>query len=553
MARERALARLIAALHRFPVSTKAVIEPEYEKELPRLKLGKSLLNATTNLQEAPQNFGRQQPQPLAQQKHSLTRRLSLLQWLNAPLQLEATIACHEALLLWLVAPRHHETLTLLGCTEALSALMPRVGSHLRELTPSPSTLSALNTVAKRIFAGLNLFKLSPEKPLHQERLLISSLSSGDPAVSFEGSYQAMPGDALLKLVNLAKVAGNLSGVEQAFPNNKEEQESHRIFVVEKHPQELKPRRVTKRLRKIANFIGKLFPPDKTPSFRMVLNSAKNQRYLGQPGRAILRLRGGSGAAGGSLLIRCIKLLGRKHLGVFHSPPIRQKLLLHQKETPLSHLSSGDRVLHRKVSYQTTAGNPLLKLVNLVRLVGNLSGAEHSSSDDIKGVIEHERFVFEEPLKKIVGPHRAVKCLSKSVNFIRKSSPPDKKLSFLKYDNPVTMAEKAQETEQLSSNIENNRINCRNFAVKTHFRSAISSRQVRSNPSCGIDSLLKGDDPVPERGELAEQPVENFRLLEEIASACPCNYSCAEHSDINYRHPPELIQTNQAHSGDFWWI
>jgi hypothetical protein len=186
-------------------------------------------------------------------------------------------------------------------------------------------------------------------------------------------------------------------------------------------------------------------------------------------------------------------------------------------------------------------------VNHDQVVVHLSRREHSPSNNTKGDIGHKQFIFKEHLQEVTKSKQASKSLRKTGDFIRKSSYPDKKTSFLKSNNPARMAE----NEQLSSNSKNSRINRGIFAVKTHFQRAISSRQVGSISSCCLGHLLKGEYPIFEE-ESAEQPVENLRLLQEIASACSCNDGCDEHSGINYRNPPGLLPTNQVHSGDLWW-
>jgi hypothetical protein len=309
----RSLANLIAALNRFSPSTTGAIEPECEKELPQLKLDKSLLNSATNSQGYPQKFGRQQLHHHTQQKHSLTKSLSLLQWLTAPLKIEAAIVRHEAALLCLVASRRYWPLTRVGCRVQQPAITSRAVGHLRELIQSVSTLRAF---AKQSFSSSSAPKQPPEKPLHREGPLIPPLSSGDPAVRWSSADRMAMSHVLLKFVNLAKFAANPSRVEQLSSEGIKGDIGNEQLDFEKPLQEsIRISQSTKLLRKVINFIKKLSHPNRR-FLQNLLNCAKNRLPLGQSVGAILRLYGRSETDDISLLLRCVELLGRKRLGEF---------------------------------------------------------------------------------------------------------------------------------------------------------------------------------------------------------------------------------------------
>jgi hypothetical protein len=552
----RSLANLIAALNRFSPSTTGAIEPECEKELPQLKLDKSLLNSATNSQGYPQKFGRQQLHHHTQQKHSLTKSLSLLQWLTAPLKIEAAIVRHEAALLCLVAPRR-ETLAPVGGSVQQPESTSQKGSHLRELIQNPSTPSALFAVTKPIFSSSIAPMPSPEKPLHQERPLRSPPSSGDPAIRWSSADRMEMSQALLKLVKPAKGADNSPRAEQSSSNNIKRDTKHKQLAFAEPLQAIiGPIPAIKHLRKNVNFIKKLSYPDKK-LLQRCLNSAKNRRCLGQPEDSILRLCGWSRADDISFLRRYVKLLvrGHEHLEKFHSRSIKHgqgRSWLKKNQAASS--TDGHCQLSTLIppaAVLSVHSSPAVT-INHEQVVANLSRREHSPSNDTKEDIEHNQFVFEIHFQKYIPSRQASKTLKNSGGVVRKSACPDKKTYFLRSNNPDTMAENAHKSEQLSHNSKNSRINCRNFTMQTLFQRGIISPQVSSSPSCCPDHLLKGGDPIPER-DLAEQPVENFRLLQGIASACSCNEGCDEHSYINSRHPSELLPINQVHSGDCSWI
>lgn len=575
------MANLIAALHRFPMSMTATIESEREEQAHLLKPDQSLLNVTTNTQEYPQNFGRQQPP--AQQKLSANGSLSLLPWRTAPRQIEAAIARREAAVLWRVAPRRYWPLTRVGCC----VMTPQVVSHRRELIQSPSTRSARSAVAQLIFFYSDALQQPAEKQLHQERPLRSRLSSGDPALSRQVSYRTAPGNELLKLVNLAKVADNPPRAEQAPSNDIKGDRGRKRFIFEKQLQEdIKSRRASKTLKNSGSFVRKSFRPDKKPSLRKVLNRAKNRWHLGQPRVPILRHPGRSRSADAGLFMKSIKFLGRKPLKTLHShstgPSDGQHWLQENQaaSSPESHHSLFTLMPPAAVPRrQPPSDQPSSTVaINLDLIADNSPKAEQAPSEGIKEGRGRKQPVFEEPLRKNVRSYRATKCLRETAGFIRKSSWPDKKPSFLKADNPDTMAGNARETEQLSSNSEEwlcqerplrsplssgdpalkGDIEHEQLVFKIHHQEHIESKRASKHPVSSSSSGCLDHHYFIGEGESAEQRVETCRLREAIAAACPYNYSSDEYSGISYRPPAPclaagLFTTNQIPSTDYYWI
>lgn len=516
LAKEKTWANLIATLSQFPTNLTGAVEPEPEEYPHLLKLGRSLWNATLNSQAYPQRFGRLQTR--VQQQLSVTASLSLPQRLTSALSVGAAVARRESAVLWWVAPRQRcWPLAPVGCRMTLPASTPQVVTHYRGPILSHATPGSPYVVAQPTFSCSITLKQPPAKLFCQEKALTPPLSSGYPVRRWEGSNQTAPAAA----VNPDLRADNPPGAEQLSSNGIKGDIEHERFVFKKHPREARSRRVTKRLRKTTDSIRKSSRPDKKPSLGRVLNRAKKQRQLGQTGGSILRIRGWSRADDTGLLMKCVKLLGRKHLGSFRWPSIR----------------SGDGrcwLRERRAASSTDSHHPLFTLIPSAAVPGSRPPSVQPS---LATVLNPDLRADNPPEAEQSSPNNKNEIRSRRIFVFKKH---------LQAFRPCQATEDSSDeddelgTEQDAFDDEEEITGQTLFEAEVESPEASRDHQVGFCPSCCIDSLLQGEYPIPE-GNSAEQLVGRFRLREAMSSAAlQYDYSCDVCREISDRISPTLL-------------
>jgi hypothetical protein len=337
----RSLAELIAALNKFPPSMTKTVEPEPEDYPHLLKLGQSPLNATLNGQNSPQEIVRQQLQ--ASKKLTRTASGSPLQWPTS-LRVEAAIARRAAIFLCEAPRQQIGRLTYIGGPGVPpSEGKPRAATRLRALFQSLMTPSVLLAGAKRIFSSSSTFMQSVEKGVHREGPLLPPLSFGDPERSQKVSYRTVLGNALLKRINLAKLADNPPREKQLSSNAIKGDIGHKQLVFKEHLRE-EPRQATE------------------DSFYVL--GAEQDSFDDE------------------------ESIGKEKFGV------EEESAEVIEVSPLTPLSSGDPAISRRGSDRTAPNNAPLKLVNLAKLADNSPGAEQGSPNNKEKKKSRRIFVVE---------------------------------------------------------------------------------------------------------------------------------------------------------------